>query len=163
MKVLAIDPGNVLSAFCLIDADTLKPLLFNKVSNDELHKSLKEWQFGEDDCVVIEMVESFGMGVGKTVFETVFWIGRFFETASRRVPKNVFRIYRKEEKLHICHSVKAKDSNISTALIDRFAKHSASGKGTKDKPDFFYGFSKDVWAAYAVGLTFIETKLNLEG
>ena len=162
MKVLAIDPGNVLSALCIVDADTLKPLLFGKFTNETVYNDIRRMQVSENDRAVIEMVESYGMAVGKEVFETVFWIGRFYEALQRRCP--TFRIYRKEEKLHICHSFKAKDSNIRQALIDRFAQHDfKNGKGTLKNKDFFYGFSKDVWAAYAVGLTFIETKMNLEG
>ena len=33
MKVLAIDPGNRQSAWCMIDGETLKPLSFGKEEN----------------------------------------------------------------------------------------------------------------------------------
>ena len=65
-----------------------------------------------------------------------------------------------EEKIHICHDSRAKDTNIRHALIDRFAKFDKKqGKGKRDNPDWFFGFKKDLWAAYAVGITYIETKL----
>lgn len=161
MKVYAIDPGNEYSAFCIIDAYTLRPLLFDKWSNEEVLRDIKDTTPEKDYIAVIEMVEGFGMPVGKEVFETVFWIGRFYEALSRKC--QVDRIYRKEEKLHICGTNKAKDANIRQALVDRFAQHDfKNGKGTAKNKDWFYGFSKDMWAAYAVGITYIETKLRME-
>ena len=58
------------------------------------------------------------------------------------------RIYRIDEKMNLCHSAQAKDANIRQALIDRFGD-----VGTKRNPGWFYGVSKDVWAAIAVGVT----------
>lgn len=161
MRVLAIDPGNVESAFCIVDSKDLRPESFDKVENRELLYRLREFlPFNPEapDKVVIERVASYGMAVGKEVFQTCEWIGRFTE-ASERASVPVQYIYRQEEKLHICHNPRANDGNIRRALIDRFAIHDLkNGKGTKKNPDFFYGFRADVWAAYAVALTYIETK-----
>ena len=82
----------------------------------------------EYDLVAIEMIASYGMAVGKEVFETCVWIGRFKEIAEFNNIK-VEYIYRKDEKMNICHSMKAKDSNIRQALIDRFGE-----VGTKKNP-----------------------------
>ena len=83
---------------------------------------------GEYDLLVIEMIANYGMAVGKTVFDTCVWIGRFIEIAEHRHTETEY-IYRKDEKMNICHSMKAKDSNIRQALIDRFGK-----VGTKKNP-----------------------------
>lgn len=80
------------------------------------------------DKVIIEMVASYGMPVGKEVFDTCVWIGRFKQRALSE-GKEVEYIYRKDEKMNICHSMKAKDSNIRQALIDRFGV-----VGTKKNP-----------------------------
>ena len=145
----------------MVDVETLSPLDFGKIPNEQLRDYIREFNFKEDDRAVVEMIQSFGMGVGAEVFETAVWIGRFCERLDRKMVHPVARVYRMEEKMHICHDSKAKDSNIRIALIDRFARHDFKfGRGTKKNPDFFYGFAADVWSAYAVALTFIETKME---
>lgn len=154
MKVLAIDPGNEKSAWCMVDSETLNPITFGKEENQVILIAVQHLPYDE---IVIERVASYGMAVGREVFETCEWVGRFTQAA--RVPPDY--VYRREEKLHLCGDSRAKDANIRRALIDRFAKHDLkNGKGTKKNPDWFYGFSADVWAAYAVGITYIETTLK---
>ena len=152
MKVLAIDPGNRKSAWCMIDGETLRPLFFDKEENQVVLTAVQHIPY---DRIVIERVASYGMAVGRDVFETCEWVGRFTQAA--RVPPDY--VYRQEEKLHICGDSRAKDTNIRRALIDRFAQHDLkNGKGTKKNPDWFYGFSADVWQAYAVAVTYVETR-----
>lgn len=150
MRVLALDPGDTQTGYCFIDADTLRPLRFGKEDNQSV---LLLVQLEAYDLLVSERVASYGMAVGRSVFETCEWVGRY--TQASHAP--VVYIYRQEEKIHICHDSRAKDSNIRRALIDRFAQHDLkNGRGTKKNPDWFYGFKKDVWAAYAAGITYIE-------
>ena len=148
-KILAIDPGDVLSAYVIMDAKTYKPYKIGLIPNEEMIKILRTEEF---DFMAIEMIASYGMPVGKSIFDTCVWIGRFIETV---VFRNISyeQIYRLEEKLTICFSVKANDSNIRQALIDRFGV-----VGTKKNPGFFYGFKKDIWAAFAVGCTFLDKR-----
>lgn len=159
--ILAIDPGNIQSAYCIMDKNTYKPIEFGKIDNNELReKLLGDIKFFPIETMVIEMIASYGMPVGKEVFDTCVWIGRFME--SYKCPFTYY-IYRKEEKINLCGSMKAKDSNIRQALIDRFAQFDfKNGKGTKKEQDFFYGFSKDIWAAYAVGVTWLDKQKNIE-
>lgn len=160
--ILAIDPGNKLSAYVLLDPD-LRPIQHDKIENEALFnvfQSIDSAAYMEniDLDVAIEMVESYGMPVGREVFDTCVWIGiysLFFEILGR----NVTRIYRHEEKLTICHSPRANDATIRTAMIDRFAPGVPNkGKGYKKAPGWFYGFRADVWQAYAVGVTFHDLK-----
>jgi hypothetical protein len=161
LKVFAIDPGNQQSAYCIVDSETLKPLEFAKVPNNELYKLIRERKFDESDRAAIEMIASYGQRVGKEVFDTCVWVGRYYETLGRKLLTPPKLIYRMEEKMHICHAADANDSSIRRALIERFATHDLrGGKGTKENRDFFYGFKADCWAAYAVALVFAETKLN---
>ena len=156
--IFAIDPGNVESAYCIIDNE-LKPIVFDKVENDALLSRIREGI--APSVLVIERVASYGMAVGKEVFQTCEWIGRFTEAALSHGWR-VEYIYRQEEKLHICKDSRAKDANIRRALIDRFARHDLkNGRGTKSAPDWFYGFRADIWAAYAVAITYAEKEETL--
>lgn len=165
-RVLAIDPGCTESGYALIDAGTCKPLEVGKVANDVLLDSLLEWSIGpiEEadatptvDHVAIEMVASYGMAVGKEVFETCVWIGRFQQLANIYAGGpygvGIDLVYRRDVKLHHCGTTKAKDSNIAQALIDRFAPGQPNrGKGTKAAPGWFHGFAADMWQAYALAV-----------
>lgn len=135
---------------------------FGKVENEQLLTKIEEW-FAVDsniDAVALEMISSYGMAVGKDVFETCVWIGRFVQALQGQ---DINYIYRKDEKMNLCGSMKAKDSNIRQALIDRYAKFDfKNGKGVKKNPDTFYGVSKDVWAAIAVGVTYWDMKMEGE-
>lgn len=153
MKLLAIDPGCDKSAWVIMDSYTYQPVAFGKEDNDMLLGRIAGVEAG---CAVIEMVASYGMAVGREVFETCLWIGRFIE-ALARVGLLPEQVYRRDEKLTICGDSRAKDANIRRALIDRFALHDRkNGKGTKSRPDWFYGFHADIWQAYAVGVTWLD-------
>lgn len=150
--ILAIDPGPVESAYVVLD-EKLKPVEFAKVKNELLLGFLYGDRFRAHkvDKFAIEMIASYGMAVGKEVFDTCIWIGRFFEVISMDYDNDPVFIYRKDEKMNLCHSMKANDSNIRQALIDRFGP-----VGVKKSPGWFYGVSKDVWAAVAVGVTYYD-------
>lgn len=157
-KLLAIDPGNTESGFCLIDAEDYVPLYFGKWENEKLRAMIAGRWKNQVDKVVIEMVASYGMAVGETVFETVFWIGRFYEAVGSGGAERD-RLKRLEVKKNLCHNATAKDSNIAQALIDRFAPGVRNrGKGTKADPGWFYGFKADIWQAYALGVTYLDRK-----
>lgn len=152
MRIVAIDPGPVQSAFVLYDSATPKILAYGKLPNKECMEQMLA--FTPVDFCVIEMVQSFGMSVGKEVFETVYWIGRFAQAWDTHCLTKVapaVRLYRGEIKMHLCHSMKAKDSNIRQALIDRFGK-----PGTKKSLGPTYGLSGDMWSALAVAVCFSD-------
>lgn len=152
MRILAIDPGNMETGYAILQLPEFQLIEFGKTENNALLGRFKAPL--NVDAVAIEMVASYGMAVGREVFETCVWIGRFTQALQG---ENINYIYRREEKLALCHDSKAKDSNIRQALIDRYAKHDfKNGKGVKANPDVFYGVSKDVWQAIAVGVTHFE-------
>jgi len=152
MRVLAIDPGNVEYAFVIYqDGEILEK---GKVVNEELLQHTIELESHyKCEHLAIEMVACYGMAVGKTVFETCVWIGRFIQAWDN----DYTQIYRKDVKMFLCNSVKAKDGNIRQAIIDKFPP-TGDGKipqvGTKKKPGPLFGVHDDIWAALGVAMTF---------
>ena len=158
--ILAIDPGNTHSGVALIEAGTCRPVKVGKLPNDEVLDLIRSTSY---EHLSIEMIASYGMAVGKEVFDTCVWIGRFIERNDHRINEDAEcrLVYRREVKLHHCHSAKAKDANITQALIDRFAYGQPNrGKGTKAHPGWFYGFAADIWQAYALAVLTNDTRSN---
>lgn len=145
MKVLAIDPGNEASAWCvLVDG---KPFESGKDLNEVVRRKLREWR-KEGWLLAVEMIASYGMPVGREVFDTCVWIGRFVEAWGA----DHVLVYRKDVKLFHCSSTRATDANIRAALIDRFGPGKDKAVGTKKAPGPLYGFKGDEWSALAVAL-----------
>ena len=160
MIIFAIDPGSTESAYCMLSGDA-RPMHFGKVPNMVIISLMRTYTKSLT-AVVIERVASYGMPVGREVFDTCEWIGRYTQAATD-LSLNVEYVLRQEEKLAICKSPNANDATIRRALIDRFAKHDfTNGKGTKKDPDFFYGFKSDIWSAFAVAVTYLDRTIYKE-
>ena len=162
-KVLCIDPGTEKSGVVIIDykreedGDRMAVIpLGSEVDNDEVLYILHDNTYG-CNTLAIEMVGCYGMAVGASTFETCVWIGRFIERFKR---EHKF-IYRKDVKLNLCNSMRAKDANVRQALLDRF-EPTGGGKtpqiGTKKQPGPLFGMSSHQWSALAVGITYMESR-----
>lgn len=147
--IYALDPGYEESAIVGL-ADGGRVVHAIKERNEQLLADLQTRTSG--DVLVIEQIESFGMAVGRTVFETVFWAGRF----AQAWPGPWDRLPRSTVKLTICRSRRANDSEIRQAIIDRYGPTKELAIGTKAAPGPLYGFKSDLWAALALGLTYQE-------
>ena len=156
MTVLAIDPGNEMSAYVVYDPERHEVLRAEKLENERVLSAVNFYSVAKPaDILAIEMVACYGMPVGKTVFETALWTGRFIERWGRD-----FRlVYRSEVKMHLCGNMRAKDANVRQAIMDLFPA-TGGGKtpqiGTKAKPGPLYGISGDMFAALGVALTYCE-------
>lgn len=136
MIVVGIDPGPRESAVVEWDGGTVV------FSADTENDAMQEYLQARHVTVACEWIESFGMPVGQSIFQTVFAIGGFAQHARLRL------IPRRDVKLHLCGSPRAKDGNIRQALIDRFGP-----VGTKKSPGPLFGISSHRWAALAVAVT----------
>lgn len=151
MMVLGVDPGPEQSAYVVFDGLQIREAAI--LENTALLKQLItgipiRWC---PEVLVAEKVESFGMAVGASVFETVFWTGRFLQAWAGRSN----RLSRREVKLHLCHSARATDANIRQAIIDRYGG-SLKAIGKKAAPGPLYGLKSHCWAAFAVALTWFD-------
>jgi hypothetical protein len=138
--ILAIDSGTTQSAF--VQFDESKNLIVDHgiLPNPEMRQILIGREY---DLVALEMIASYGMPVGASTFETCLWIGRFIELA--RTESRL--VYRKDIKMHLCGSMRAKDGNVRQALIDLLGE-----QGTKKDKGPTYGISSHSWAALAVAV-----------
>ena len=142
--IFAVDPGPEESGWVLYQ----NGLVFaSGVSdNDTLMKVLHQYR-NDSRLLAVEMIASYGMPVGREVFETCVFIGRLIEAWAGKFRK----VYRQDVKLHLCKSNKAKDGNIRQALIDKLGP-----QGTKKCPGPTYGIKSHAWAALGVAVTAAE-------
>lgn len=150
--VLAIDPGTTHSAFVVYRAPDI--LQHGRISNIELLRDIRIGGFGDCQHMAIEMIASYGMAVGAEVFRTCVWIGRFQEAWHGEFSE----VLRRDVKLHVCQSPRAKDANVRQALLDRFGP-----PGTKKAPGTTYGITKDTWQALAVAVTWDDKRRDENG
>lgn len=163
-RLLAIDPGPMQSAGVLYDLEAARPIKWAKAPNEEILAALDGTTA---DLLAVEMVACYGMAVGAEVFDTCRWVGRFVERWlsgwRRDIGPDPLLVYRREVKLHLCGSARAKDSNIRAALIDRFGPGRELAVGRKATPGPLHGIKADCWAALAVAITAAETRLGSGG
>lgn len=150
--ILALDPGPAQTGWVLYDGERVRECGFSE--NAQLLEDIAaQWPY-DAATLAIEMIASYGMPVGREVFETCLWIGRFMQ--AWHSPEAVRLVYRKDVKMHLCGTAKAKDPNVRQALIDLFPA-TGGGKtpqiGTKAQPGPLYGVSTHAWPALGVALT----------
>lgn len=150
MTILALDPGTEQTAW--VELALGVPTRHRAVeANDDVLAMLWANRIWTVQRVVIESVESYGMPVGREVFRTVLWTGRFLEAAR---PLPVYLLPRRAVKVHLCGNARAKDANVRQALLDRFGGKGAVG--TKAEPGPLHGIHGDLWAALGVAVTLYD-------
>jgi len=134
--LLAIDPGNIDSAWMLFDLAECAFLDFGICFNNELLELMK-WRLFS--YLAIEMIGNMGGCPGDDVFETAMWVGRFIQS-SASMPHT--RLYRKEVVNHICGDPNAGDKEVRAELIKRYGSQLTKG------------IKYDCWSALAIATTF---------
>jgi hypothetical protein len=94
MTILALDPGPTQTGWCIYDGACV--LDCGVMANAGVLAALEDVPA---DRLAIEMIASYGMAVGREVFETCVWIGRFQQ--AWHAPEAVELVYRKDVKMHL--------------------------------------------------------------
>ena len=159
--VIGIDPGNIETGYCVVYKDNYEIIGKGKCLNEVMYEEIglclassPEYSNDMRIYVAVEGFKSYGMMMGQTTIDAIWWSGRFFEMYEDHDP---FTLYRKEVKLNLCGMTNAKDKNVTAALVERFAPNTLNrGKGYKKSPGYFYGFKADIWAAFAICVTYVD-------
>ena len=148
MTIIGIDPGTTQSGYVQLGEDGIArfPAV---LPNEQILDTMR--CLSVNIPVAIEMIENQGrMAVGADTFETCVWIGRFTEAAH---PGHVERIGRRDIKLLLCGTARAKDSDIRAFLIDLYGGKEAA-IGRKAAPGPLYGVKAHAWQALAVAVAY---------
>jgi len=155
MNLLCIDPGTTESGVVLYDGEKVVEAESSWNNEGLLHSTI----FTRADHLAVEKIVSYGMNIGQSTIDTCVWIGRFVQAFSGQSTL----ISRRDVKLFLCDSMRAKDKNVRQAILDRFPPI-GGGKtpqiGTKSRKGPLYGISSHSWAALAVGITWFESHLE---
>ena len=156
-SVVGIDPGPKQSGYAWYDGERV--IECGVVANDALLDLIADNYFGAAD-IVLEQVKSYGATVGASIFETVFWTGRMFQAAiSLPAPCAVARMPRLDVKMHLCKSAKAGNSQVRTALLNRFGGEKLA-KGTKARPGPLRDVTSHAWSALAIAVVWWDRAVS---
>lgn len=154
MFFLGIDPGSSESAYALITYDEgecpYQILDSDKVENKELLRMIAddEWGLGKL-TVAIEGLQSYGMSVGREVFDTAYMIGRLqqlCDTIGHDWVVHNRPVYAKA----ICGTNKVSDAILRQALLLKY------GGDAKGQPLHMLKGASDKRSAFAVIVYHLE-------
>jgi hypothetical protein len=158
MKIIALDPGTTRTAWTQIDttvwqdfgAGKAYPLLGSGQSaNRPLCDRLSTVKGIAH--LVVEDIVYMGMSVGKEVFGTAKWIGRFTDAWKGEhtlVPRMTV-------KSAVCGSARGNDSRVRRAILRRYGIRGAR----VPKGHMLHGVATHEWSSLAVALWFAD-KIN---
>ncbi len=160
MTVLAIDPGNELSAFVVWDGASIR--WFGKAPNAELRVNVIRKLRGDETIhLAIEVSQSYLMprSAGRSPFfpqqvlDTALEAGRMIEAWGG--PFTI--VDRRAVKLHLIGRAAGGDPEVRAALL-----HQIGPKGTKADPGPCYGMKADLFAALGVACCYWDTMRGKE-
>lgn len=158
--IFAIDPGPEKSAYVEYSPDPGWPgapiLCSGQLGNDEM------WMVLADPLPrtgVIEVMQSYMLRVGESIFRTCEWIGRFDHLWHQvHADRWLQRLTKPEVSHHLCGRRNATKADLRGVLYQKFGDGSRrSAMGVKKAPGPLYGLIGDhVWDALALAVTWHE-------
>lgn len=167
--VTGIDPGTTHSGWVTLSGEDVVDVGYDE--NEVLASKIRDMKFA-GHVIGIEMIASYGMPAGESLFETVYWIGVFDECSKSGMVKDFYKIYRKQDRefpgvcMYICKNNRAKDINIKHAIKDMY-EPTGGGKngviGTKKQPGPLFKLKglEHCWQAMAVAIVCRDNIGNL--
>lgn len=149
LKLMAIDPGYTKSAWVSFSAGQIVAGAIRE--NEKLLPFFAD-AGADGGYLAIEDIQSYGMAVGREVFDTCVWIGRFIQ-AWGGSSDHWDRVPRREAKLRLCGNSRAKDANIRQALLDLYGPGKDKAVGLKHSKGPLYEIKTHLWSALAIGVT----------
>lgn len=155
MIVIGLDPGYRESAMVMYDGKSIWQHAI--VENETMLSWLKTASLPEHVLVIEEMqLFASNYGVGREIFDSVFWSGRFAQIFQ---PHRCERLLRSKVRGHLGCS-KGGDSAVRAALIDRFGPYKEQAIGRKATPGPLFGLKSHEFSALAIAVTYWD--LNFE-
>ena len=150
MRILAIDPESNQSAYVCWDTEKRDffdgwgyPIDKGIISNEEMIDLIDSIPALRGfDLLAIEMVQSYGHSVGRSIFETILWIGRFQERSL--IKTKLYTRTTIKGALGGCRT----DADVRQAIRQRYGE---SRKGEK-----LEGVRRDIWSALALAIALEE-------
>ena len=153
MILLAVDPGNVITGYVLLDAESEVVMEAGEATNEAFRDRLRT---GRDHVkhgarLVLEQISNYGKMPGRTTFDTCTWSGVFAEAWERTTGQKAEWMPRTDVKEHLCRKRNAGDKHVRAALIARLGP-----QGTTANPGPLYGVTGHKLAALGVAVTYAD-------
>jgi len=157
--VLAIDPGQRKSGWVLWDVDVGSVLAAEHTDNVQCREIVFPWFMQRYDThallPIIETMRSYGKDVGISVFETCFWIGRFWDMFSC-AGFHTLTLMRQD---HVGQVLLGRNRRFNNGDIRKKLIEMYGAPGTKKTPGataLLAGNGGHTWQAAALAATYLE-------
>jgi hypothetical protein len=162
MIILGIDPGthhSGLVAYSAIDKTVIDS--HNELPNFQVLKYLSSAAYSPM-CFGIEIPACYGLRVGRDVFQTCVWAGRFIQKFAGRMPSATLYEVSRPEIVHMLTGARSgPKAAVNAVLVDRFGPGRKIAVGKKSSPGPLYGVKGHAWDALAVAYYVAEIERQL--